>query len=99
MWWCETTEEKDEAKAQVKLYSPDMEHLGDINFSLKSTNSLFARLNAKINGFPYKGDGVYVYKVFHLREEKPIEVQQIPVNVELIPNSSENGQSETGQNF
>ncbi len=92
MWRCEKTEERDEAKAQVKLYSPDMDDLGDINFSIGATNSVFARLNTKINGFPYKGDGLYVYKVFHVQEEKPVEVQHIPVNVELIPYLDKDGQ-------
>lgn len=85
MWWREESEQSDEVQVQIKLYSPEKEDLGDHNISFRLGESLFSRVNVNIHAFPYKGNGVYIYKVFHIVEDMPVEVQQIPINVEHIP--------------
>lgn len=82
-WLSEESTGRDEAKGLVKLYSPEMEDLGDINFTISATNAVFAHLNEKIKGIPYKGEGVYIFKVFHVLENSSVEVQQIPVLLKL----------------
>lgn len=78
-WLCEESSGRDEAMGQVKIFSPESEHLGDINFTISAIDSVFAHLNEKITGIPYKGEGVYIFKVFHVLDERTVEVQQIPV--------------------
>ena len=84
MWWREESEQCDEVLVKIKLYSPDKEDLGDLNISFSLSESLFSRVNVNIKGFPYKGDGIYIYKVFHVLDDNPVEVQKIPINVEHI---------------
>ena len=82
-WLCGESSRRDEAIGQVKLYSPESEHLGDINFTLSAIDAVFAHLNQKISGIPYKGEGVYIFKVFHVLDERAVELQQIPVLLKL----------------
>ncbi len=85
MWWCEESEQSDEVQVQVRLFSPEEEDIGGLILPISSTESSYSRLNVKIQGFPYKGNGVYKYIVSQILQDVPIEVQQIPVKVEWIP--------------
>ena len=82
-WMCGESSGRDEAVGQVRLFSPESEHLGDIDFTISANDAVFAYLNEKISGIPYKGEGVYIFKVFHVLDERAVELQQIPVLLKL----------------
>lgn len=83
-WWSENPEESDKNLVQIRLFSPDSEDLGGPDLEMAFGESSYSRFTVNIQGFPYKGDGVYRYIIFHVLEDQPVEVQQIPIKVKQI---------------
>lgn len=84
-WWIEEPEECHLNQVRVRLFSPEDEDLGGPEFTISFSESEYSRVNVNIQGFPYKGDGVYRYRVFQVVEDQPVEVQRIPIKVERRP--------------
>ena len=84
-WWRDETESSGESEVKLRLFSPGGEDLGGPDLKITFSESQSSRYNVNIQGFPYKGDGVYQYIVFHIQEDKDVEVQRIPIKVERIP--------------
>ena len=84
-WWRDEFGSNDEYEVRVRLISPAGEDLGGTNLKLSFKDSQSSRHNVNIQGFPYKGDGVYRYVVFQVMDGEQVEVQQIPIPVERIP--------------
>ena len=70
---------------KVRLMSPTGEDLGGPDLKITFNESQNMRLNLNIHGFPYRGDGIYRYVVFHMKDGERVEVQRIPINVECTP--------------
>ena len=75
----------DDNEVQVRLISPEGEDLGGPDLKLPLNEFQFSRVNLNIQGFPYRGDGVYRYVVFQIKDGEQVEVQRIPIPVECIP--------------
>lgn len=84
-WWRDEFGSKDEYEVRVRLISPAGEDLGGPDLKLSFEDSQNSRYNVNIQGFPYKGDGVYRYVVFQVMDGEQVEVQRIPIPVERIP--------------
>ena len=84
-WWREELESDNDNEVQVRLISPAGEDLGGPDLKLRFDESKFSRYNLSIQGFPYKGDGVYRYVVFQIKNGEQVEVQGIPIPVECVP--------------
>lgn len=84
-WWREELENTDDIDVQVRLISPEGEDLGGPDLKLPLKEFQFSRYNLNIQGFPYRGDGLYRYVVFQIKDGQQVEVQQIPIPVERTP--------------
>ena len=84
-WWREESDDSDDIDVQVRLMSPEGEDLGGPDIKLPLKEFQFSRYNLNIQGFPYRGDGVYRYVVFRVKDGEQVEVQRIPIPVECIP--------------
>lgn len=84
-WWREELENHNDYEVQVRLFSPDGEDLGGPDLELPLNEFQFFRYNLNIQGFPYRGDGVYQYAVFQIKDGEQVEVQRIPLPVECTP--------------
>ena len=84
-WWSDEPNESTENQVRVRLHSPENEDLGGPDLEIAFRESHYSRINVSIQGFPYKGDGVYRYIVYHVLDNQPKEVQQIPIKVERKP--------------
>lgn len=84
-WWCENPEKTSENQIKVRLISPSNEDLGGADFNISYGDSQYSRFNLNIQGFPYKGDGIYRYVVSRVHGDEEVEVQQIPIAVERVP--------------
>ncbi len=84
-WWQEELENSVDIDVQIRLMSPEGEDLGGPDLKLPLSESQFVRYNLNIQGFPYRGDGVYRYVVFQIKDGEQVEVQRIPIPVECIP--------------
>ena len=84
-WWREESENSNDNEVQVRLISPEGEDLGGPDLKLPLNEFQFSRFNLNIQGFPYRGDGVYRYVVFQIKDGEQVEVQRIPIPVECIP--------------
>ncbi|MCY4063161.1 MAG: hypothetical protein OXG53_12385 [Chloroflexi bacterium] len=84
-WWCENPEECTESQIRVRLISPNNEDLGGPDLDVSFGDSQYSRFNLNLQGFPYKGDGVYRYVVSRVLGDEEVEVQRIPIAVERLP--------------
>ena len=84
-WWCEKPELSTESQIRLRLISPSNEDLGGPDLDMSFGDSQYSRFNLNIQGFRYKGDGVYRYVVSYVRGDEEVEVQRIPIAVERVP--------------
>lgn len=84
--WCrEETDSSDENEVKVRLMSPTGEDLGGPDLKISFNESQNTRYNVNFQGFPYKGDGIYRYVLFNVKDGENVEVQRIPILVERTP--------------
>ena len=84
-WWRDELENSNENEVRVRLFSPAGEDLGGPDLKMQFDESQNSRINVHIRGFPYKGDGVYRYVVFQVKDGEQVEVQRLPIRVERTP--------------
>lgn len=69
----------------IRLISPTGEGLGETVLKLVFNETQNIRYNVNIKGFPYRGDGIYRYVVYYMKDGEQVEAQRVPINVDCTP--------------
>lgn len=84
-WWRGNSERSAKHQVRLRLISPRGQDLGGPDWGVSFESSEFFRSNIQVNGFPYQGDGTYIYVLSCVDEDEQIEIHSLPVLVSRKP--------------